>query len=95
MSPFFSFLTNIISSSRFVKLLSLALLFLKIQLFKWRYHKLTNTFVHFQYFIVLIFLHIVVLQEYWVLMESRTPLKPVLGCVRIVALSITSHEQTQ
>ena len=39
--------------------------------------------------------HILVLQEYWVLTESRIPLKPVLGSVRIVALSIRSHEQTQ
>ena len=29
--------------------------------------------------IVLIFFHILVLQEYWVLAESRIPLKPVLG----------------
>ena len=36
-----------------------------------------------------------VLQEYGVLTESRIPLKPVLGGVRIVALSISSHEQTQ
>ena len=41
----------------------------------------------------LIFFHILVLREYWVLTESRIPLKPVLGCVRIVALSISSHEQ--
>ena len=45
--------------------------------------------------IVLIFFHIMSLQEYLVLMESRIPLKPVLGSVRIVALSIGSHEQTQ
>ena len=44
--------------------------------------------------IVLIFFHILVLQEYWVLTESRIPLKPVLGDVRIVAFSISSHEQT-
>ena len=31
----------------------------------------------------------------WVLTESRIPLKPILGGVRIVALSISSHEQTQ
>ena len=37
------------------------------------------------------FFHILVLQEYWVLMESRMPLKPVLGDERIVALSINSH----
>ena len=35
-----------------------------------------------------------VLQEYWVLTESRISIKPVVGCVRIVALSITSYEQT-
>ena len=35
------------------------------------------------------------LQEYWVITESRVPLKPVLRGVRIVALSISSHEQTQ
>ena len=39
--------------------------------------------------------HILVLQEYWVLTESRIPLKPVLGGVIIVALSIGPHEQTQ
>ena len=42
--------------------------------------------------IVLIFFHILVLQENWVLMKSRIP--PVLGGVRIVALSFSSHEQT-
>ena len=41
------------------------------------------------------FFHILVLQEYWVLTERRIPLKPVLGGVRIVALCISSHEQTQ
>ena len=46
-------------------------------------------------FIVLIFFHILVLQQYWVLMESRIPLKPVLRGIRIVALSISSYEQTQ
>ena len=39
--------------------------------------------------------HILVLQEYWVLTEIRILLKPVLGGVRIVALSITPYEQTQ
>ena len=39
----------------------------------------------------LIYFHILV----WVLTESRIPLKPVLGDVRIVAFSIGSHEQTQ
>ena len=43
----------------------------------------------------LIFFHILVLQVYWDLTESRIPLKPVLGGVRIVALVIISHEQTQ
>ena len=38
--------------------------------------------------VVLIFFHILVLQEYWVLTESRIPLKLVLGCVRMVALSM-------
>ena len=33
--------------------------------------------------------------EYWVLTESRIPLKPVLGGVRIVALSISARDQTQ
>ena len=42
-----------------------------------------------------LYLHILVLQEYWVLTESRIRLKPVLGSVRIVALTINSHEQTQ
>ena len=45
--------------------------------------------------IVLIFFHILVLRKYWVLTEHRIPLKPVLGGVIIVALSISSHEQTQ
>ena len=45
--------------------------------------------------IVLIFFHILVLQEYWVLAESRIPLKPVVGGVRVVALSISFHEKTQ
>ena len=39
--------------------------------------------------------YILVLQEYWALMESRIPLKLVPGGVIIVALSISSHEQTQ
>ena len=30
-----------------------------------------------------------------VLIESGIPLKSVLGCMRIVALSISSHEQSQ
>ena len=34
-------------------------------------------------------------QEYWVLMESRILLKPVLWGVRIVVVSISSHEQAQ
>ena len=45
--------------------------------------------------IVLIFFYILVLQEYWVLAEIRIPLKLVLEGMRIVALSITSHEQNQ
>ena len=45
--------------------------------------------------IFMIFFHTLVLQEYWVLTESRLSLKPVLGGVRIVALSISSHKQTQ
>ena len=45
--------------------------------------------------IVLIFFHVLVLLEYWVQTESRILLKPELGCVRIVALSISSHKQTQ
>ena len=39
--------------------------------------------------------HILVLHEYRVLMENRIPIKPVLVGMRIVALSISSHEQTQ
>ena len=39
--------------------------------------------------------HVLVLQELWVLMESRIRLKPVQGGVKIVALSISSKEQTQ
>ena len=42
-----------------------------------------------------IFFHILVLQEYRVLIKSRIQLKPVLGGVRMAALSISSHEQTQ
>ena len=42
-----------------------------------------------------IFSYSVHIQEYWVLTEIRILLKPVLGDVRIVALSISSHEQTQ
>ena len=45
--------------------------------------------------IVLKLFTILVLQEYWVLTESRILLKPVLGEVRIIALSISSHEQTR
>ena len=37
--------------------------------------------------------HILVLQEYLVLTESRIPHKPTLGGVRTVALSISSHER--
>ena len=46
---------------------------------------------------MLIFFHILVLQEYWVPTENRIPLKSVLhvGGVRVVALSISCHEQTQ
>ena len=40
---------------------------------------------------MLIFFHIL---EYWVLNESRIPLKQVLGGVRIVELSNSSHEQS-
>ena len=44
----------------------------------------------------MIFFHLLVLQEYLVLTENRIPLKPLLGGMRrIVALSISSHEQTQ
>ena len=39
--------------------------------------------------------HILVLPEYWVLTESRIPLKTALGGMRIVELSIISHELTQ
>ena len=40
------------------------------------------------------FFHILVFWEYWFLTKSRITLMPVLGGVRIVALSISSHEQT-
>ena len=43
----------------------------------------------------LIFFQNLVFQQYWVLVVSRITLKPVLGEVRIVALSISSREQTQ
>ena len=39
--------------------------------------------------------HVLVLQEYLVLTENRIPLKTALGGVRVVALSISSLEQTQ
>ena len=39
--------------------------------------------------------HVLDLQDYLVLRESRMLLKPVLRGLRIVALSISSHEQTQ
>ena len=45
--------------------------------------------------IALIVFHILVLQEYQVLVKSRIPLKPVLRGIRIAALSISSHDQTQ
>ena len=46
--------------------------------------------------IVLVFFHILVLRDYWVLKESSKPLELVLPrVVRIVALSIISHEQIQ
>ena len=44
--------------------------------------------------IVLILFHILILQENWVLAETSIPLKPLLAGVRIVALSISSHEHT-
>ena len=44
---------------------------------------------------VLIFSHILVLQEYWVLTEGRMPLGLVMGVLGVVALSIGSREQTQ
>ena len=39
--------------------------------------------------------HILVLMKYLFLTESRIQLKPVVGGVQIVALSISSHEQTE
>ena len=39
--------------------------------------------------------HNVAFKQYWVLMESIILLKPVLGDMRIIALSISSHEHTQ
>ena len=47
-----------------------------------------HTIGHSYKTVLLIFFHILVLQEYWVLTESRMLLKQVLGGVRIVALSI-------
>ena len=58
-------------------------------------HGVSETFSIFYIDIEVIFLHILVLQEYWVMAESRIPLKPVLGSMRILALSISPHEQTQ
>ena len=40
------------------------------------------------------FFHILVLQKYLVLTESRIPIKQVLGCMSIVAISVSSHGQT-
>ena len=48
--------------------------------------------LHVHRYSVDIFFNVLVLQEYWVLRESRILLKPVLGGVRIVALSISSHK---
>ena len=45
-------------------------------------------------FLVYLFSNLV-LHEYWVLTESRLLLELVPGGVRIVALSISSNEQTQ
>ena len=45
--------------------------------------------------IVLIFYHILIIPEHWVLPKSRIPAQLVLGGVRIVAPSISSHEQAQ
>ena len=44
---------------------------------------------------LIFFFNTLVLQEYWVLTGSRMSLKLVLGGVKIVAHSISSHEQTQ
>ena len=41
----------------------------------------------------LIFFHILVLWEFWILSESRITLKLVLAGVRIIVISISSHEQ--
>ena len=55
-----------------------------------------NRAFSYKIYIVDIF-HILVLQEYWVLMECRIPLQPVLEGVRIVShsIKISSYEQTQ
>ena len=45
--------------------------------------------------LVLIFFHILDFLEHWVLRESIIPLKPVIGGMRVVALSISSHKKTQ
>ena len=44
---------------------------------------------------MLVFFHMLVLQEYWLLTEIRIPLKLVVKYLRIVALFISSHEQTK
>ena len=73
-----------------------ALLFVFIHVSTWQEKKLNKLEIIIEFaLIVLIFFHILVLREYWVLMESRILLKLVLGGVRIVALSISSHKQTQ
>ena len=49
-------------------------------------------FMFLYVFVALILFHILVLRDNSVLTESRIPLKPVLGGVRIVALSISSTD---
>ena len=43
--------------------------------------------------VLIFFFHILVIQEYWVQRNSRMLFKPVLRGIRIVALSLSSHDQ--
>ena len=65
-------LVNVTFSNRFKMIIKR---FKRVEL---RYENLHSYKLN-QNHVVLIFFHILVLQEYWVLVESRIPLKPVLG----------------
>ena len=57
---------------------------------------INNTVAEQTYLILSVdFFHILDIREYWFQTESKIPLKPMLGCVRIVVLSNISHDQTK